>query len=71
MDILIIILIFYAAFLFIDLIPSFKKEKKALIVSIPVYILTFTINVLIVSGVKLPYINEMLMQAIKSMFGMQ
>ena len=62
----------YVFLLFSDLIPLIKKkEKKALFVSIPVYVLTLTINVMVAMGFAFPPINDMITQMIKSIFHMQ
>jgi len=68
-DILPIIGFLYTILICIDLIPLIKKKnKKALFLSIPVYLLTLIVNVLEGFDIDFPPINAMITQIITSIF---
>jgi hypothetical protein len=72
MYVMVIIVLLYAFLICFDLIPVIKKkEKKALFLSIPVYILTLVINIMTGLGFNFPPINDMITQMITSIFHMQ
>ncbi len=72
MDQLIIILILYTSLIFIDLIPTIKSgPKKTLLLTIPVYLITFAINVMVSFGMPFPYINEVITDVMNVMFGIK
>jgi hypothetical protein len=72
MYIMLIIGLLYVFLICVDLIPMIKKkEKKALFLSIPVYMLTLAVNVMVGLGINLPPFNDMITQMIKSIFHMQ
>ena len=53
-----IYLFLYVLFFFIDLLPLIrKKEKKALFIYIPIFILTFAADIMISFAFKLPTID--------------
>jgi len=69
MDSISVVLVLYAILIFIDLTPLIKKKKrKALYLSIPVYLLTLTVNLMSGLGFKFPSFNIMIQQAIASIF---
>ena len=72
MDVILITGFLYAFLIIFDLIPLIKKkDKKALFLSIPIYLVTLTVNVMSGLGVKFPYINDMITRMITSIFHMQ
>ena len=71
MDILMISGFLYAFLICFDLIPLIKKkDKKALFLSVPVYLLTLTVNVMIGFGFSFPPLSDMITQMITSIFPM-
>jgi len=69
MDSIAVVLVLYGIFIFIDLIPLIKKKKKkVLYLSIPIYLLTFIINLMSGLGFKFPYFNVMIQHTIDSIF---
>ncbi len=72
MDGMLIYAVLYAVLIFFDLIPAIKKkDKKSLYFSIPVYLLTLGINVMIALGVNIPRFHEPIKQIINSVFHIQ
>ena len=67
MDSIAVILVLYGIFIFIDLIPLMKK-KKALYLSIPIYLLTLIVNLMSGLGFKFPCFNVMIQHTIDSIF---
>lgn len=61
----------YAFLICFDLIPLIKKkDKKALFLNVPVYLLTLTVNVMVAFGFKFFPINDMIKQIITSIIPM-
>ncbi len=72
MDSIVIYIALYGFLLFADLIPAIKKkEKKALYFSIPVYLLTLAINIMMALGTNIPSPNGPIIQIINSIFHVQ
>ena len=72
MDLFLISLLGYALFVYFDLVPRIQqKEKKTLFFSIPVYLITFILSMMIDFGVELPSVNESIKQLIITIFHMQ
>lgn len=68
MDSYLIIGAFYAVLIFTDLIPAIREKKtKGLFFSIPVYLITLIVNIMIVMGVQFPAITTVIQHAIQSM----
>ena len=69
MNSFIIFVILYLILIPFDLIPAFrKKEKRVLFFSIPVYVLTFTLDVMFGFGANLIDPNRALADLISSIF---
>jgi low affinity Fe/Cu permease len=72
MQYILICIFFYIILVFADLMPLFKKkDKKTLYVSVPIYIVTLILNVLIGLNVGITGLNMMIADMIKSIFHMQ
>lgn len=72
MDLFLIFAFLYFVLIIADLIPTIrKKDKKALFISIPVYLITIALNFMIALGIQLPKVNLALKQLISSIFHMQ
>lgn len=72
MQYILICVFFYIILFFADLMPLFKKkDKKSLYVSVPIYIVTLILNVLIGLNVGITGLNMMIADMIKSIFHMQ
>lgn len=55
MESMVVFLILYSILIVFDLIPMIrKKDKKALFVAVPVYILTLTADIMLSFGANLP-----------------
>jgi hypothetical protein len=71
-DLLVINVIIYALFIGFDLVPKIRnKDIKSLWFSIPVYLITFAVNMMINLGMELPRVNEFIKQLIITTFHMQ
>ena len=69
MDSMIVFIFLYAILICIDLIPVIKKkDKKVLFFSVPVYLLTLTINIMQSFGFNLFNPNNAIKQIITSIF---
>jgi len=69
MDSIVVVLVLYGIFILIDLIPLMKKKKKkALYLSIPIYLLTLIVNLMSGLGFKFPCFNVMIQHTIDSIF---
>lgn len=67
-----VFLFLYTVLILFDLIPAMKKkDKKALYVSIPIYLLTLTVNLMSSFGFSFPALNPIIGQFIQSIFHMQ
>lgn len=72
MDVLIVILFLYAFLIIFDLIPYIKKkDKKVILLSVPIYLFTLVVDIMANSGTKFPYINDIITQILKSVFRIQ
>lgn len=71
MEIFLIFLTLYVILFFTDLLPLIKKkEKKPLLISIPIYLATFVLNTMTSFGTKIPPLNDAIAQMIRSVFRM-
>ncbi len=69
MSSMIVFLVLYAILIVFDLIPVFKKkDKKALWFSVPVYLITLTVNIMTSFGVDMMSPNKIISQIISSIF---
>lgn len=69
MDVLIIIVFLYAFLIVFDLVPYIKKkDKKVILLSVPIYLFTLVIDIMANFGTKFPYINDIITQIIKTLF---
>ncbi|HEX2986510.1 MAG TPA: hypothetical protein VHO71_06835 [Caproiciproducens sp.] len=69
MDVLIIIVFLYAFLIVFDLVPYIKKkDKKVILLSVPIYLFTLVIDIMANFGTKFPYINDIITQIIKTVF---
>jgi hypothetical protein len=69
MDVLIIIVFLYAFLIIFDLVPYIKKkDKKVILLSVPIYLFTLVIDIMANFGTKFPYINDIITQIIKTLF---
>lgn len=59
----------YAIFIFADIKKAAKtKQTKVLKFSLPVYAVTFVINIMIGLGMKVPSLNMTILKVIQSLF---
>ncbi|WP_312693741.1 hypothetical protein [Caproiciproducens sp.] len=69
MDSMIVFIFLYAVLICTDLIPLIKeKDKKVLFFSVPVYLLTLTVNIMQSFGFNLSNPNNVIKQIITSIF---
>ena len=69
MDSMIVFIFLYAILICTDLIPLIKKkDKKVLFFSVPVYLLTLTVNIMQSFGFNLFNPNNIIKQVITSIF---
>lgn len=69
MEIFVIFGCFYATLIVLDLIPTIrKKDKKTLFFSIPVYLVTLTISMMIAAGIEMPNLNQAIQSMISHIF---
>jgi hypothetical protein len=69
MDIIFVIVLLYVLLILFDLIPSIReKNKKVLLLSIPIYVFTFAIIMMENLGADLSYINGFIVDIVNSMF---
>ncbi|MGX8700397.1 hypothetical protein [Caproiciproducens sp.] len=62
-------MILYAVLVVFDLIPAFKKgDKKALWFSVPVYLITLTVNIMMSFGADITSPNKIISRIISSIF---
>lgn len=58
---IVICLVLYTALVFLDVVPAFKKKQwKALYFSIPVYIITLIMNIIIGLGARISGPNQLI-----------
>ncbi len=69
MSSMVVFLILYAILIVFDLIPVFKKkDKKAAWFTVPVYLITLTVNIMMSFGVDITSPNKIISQIISSIF---
>lgn len=69
MDIIFVIVLLYVLLILFDLIPSIReKNKKVLLLSIPIYVFTFAIIMMENLGADFSYINGFIVDIVNSMF---
>jgi hypothetical protein len=72
MDVLVIIVFLYAFLIVFDLVPYIKKkDKKVILLSVPIYLFTLAIDIMANFGTKFTYINDIITQILKSVFRIQ
>lgn len=69
MDVLIIIIFLYTFLIIFDLIPYIKKkDKKVILLSVPIYLFTLVISIMSNLNQKFTYLNDFITQIVKAVF---